>query len=212
MKALLSEHPALVMELPQLALNLWGPSYSGASRPDSCSLLICSLSGPSLHTPREGLGLQRGSTDVDIYDSMDLRQRRSSSPGYIDSPTYSRQGMSPTMSRSPQLYYRPGESRGHAVLLWDLSSGGHTPRSQSPAVCPQTLPTSSHHIILTGLPCWILREQAEQLMAPLSFSDTSAPVLFNMAILCLTHQCITAGDCSTSLPFSHSTTCHSSGH
>ncbi|XP_032885498.1 actin-binding LIM protein 3 isoform X9 [Amblyraja radiata] len=43
----------------------------------------------------------------DMYDGMDLRQRRSSSPGYIDSPTYSRQGMSPTMPRSPQHYHRP---------------------------------------------------------------------------------------------------------
>ncbi|XP_026855918.2 actin-binding LIM protein 3-like isoform X2 [Electrophorus electricus] len=42
----------------------------------------------------------------EIYDSLDLRHRRSSSPGYIDSPTYSRQGLSPTMPRSPQLYRR----------------------------------------------------------------------------------------------------------
>ncbi|XP_078509114.1 actin-binding LIM protein 3 isoform X1 [Lissotriton helveticus] len=48
----------------------------------------------------------------EMYEGLDLRQRRASSPGYIDSPTYSRQGMSPTMSRSPQLYYRSavGES------------------------------------------------------------------------------------------------------
>uniref|UniRef100_A0A8C8EMR7 LIM zinc-binding domain-containing protein n=1 Tax=Oncorhynchus tshawytscha TaxID=74940 RepID=A0A8C8EMR7_ONCTS len=47
----------------------------------------------------------------DIYDSMELRQRRLSSPGFIDSPTYSHHGMSPTMStsRSPQHCYRPGE-------------------------------------------------------------------------------------------------------
>ncbi|XP_007906210.1 actin-binding LIM protein 3 isoform X4 [Callorhinchus milii] len=44
----------------------------------------------------------------DIYDGVDFRQRRSSSPGYIDSPIYSRQGMSPTMPRSPQHYHRPG--------------------------------------------------------------------------------------------------------
>ncbi|XP_069754920.1 actin-binding LIM protein 3 isoform X1 [Narcine bancroftii] len=43
----------------------------------------------------------------DMYDGIDLRQRRSSSPGYIDSPTYNRQGMSPTMPRSPQHYHRP---------------------------------------------------------------------------------------------------------
>ncbi|XP_033036405.1 actin-binding LIM protein 3 isoform X8 [Trachypithecus francoisi] len=42
----------------------------------------------------------------DIYENLDLRQRRASSPGYIDSPTYSRQGMSPTFSRSPHHYYR----------------------------------------------------------------------------------------------------------
>ncbi|KAF0039558.1 hypothetical protein F2P81_007793 [Scophthalmus maximus] len=41
------------------------------------------------------------------YDSLDLKQRRCSSPGYIDSPTYSRQGMSPIMPRSPQHYAYP---------------------------------------------------------------------------------------------------------
>uniref|UniRef100_A0A668AUZ4 Actin binding LIM protein family, member 3 n=1 Tax=Myripristis murdjan TaxID=586833 RepID=A0A668AUZ4_9TELE len=44
------------------------------------------------------------------YDSLDMKQRRCSSPGYIDSPTYSRQGMSPIMPRSPQHYGYPGES------------------------------------------------------------------------------------------------------
>uniref|UniRef100_A0A8C9XGV3 Actin binding LIM protein family, member 3 n=1 Tax=Sander lucioperca TaxID=283035 RepID=A0A8C9XGV3_SANLU len=39
-------------------------------------------------------------------------QRRCSSPGYIDSPTYSRQGMSPIMPRSPQHYAYPGKSDG----------------------------------------------------------------------------------------------------
>uniref|UniRef100_A0A8C5U2S3 Actin binding LIM protein family member 3 n=1 Tax=Malurus cyaneus samueli TaxID=2593467 RepID=A0A8C5U2S3_9PASS len=48
----------------------------------------------------------------DIYESFDTRQRRASSPGYIDSPTYSRQGMSPTIPRSPHHFYRSaaGES------------------------------------------------------------------------------------------------------
>lgn len=45
----------------------------------------------------------------DIYESFDMRQRRASSPGYIDSPTYSRQGMSPTIPRSPHHFYRSGE-------------------------------------------------------------------------------------------------------
>ncbi|KAI4880146.1 hypothetical protein NFI96_031170 [Prochilodus magdalenae] len=50
----------------------------------------------------------------DMYDSVDLRQRRSSSPGYIDSPTYSRQGMSPILPRSPQHYYRYGSESGRS--------------------------------------------------------------------------------------------------
>uniref|UniRef100_A0A8C7QIE0 Actin binding LIM protein family member 3 n=1 Tax=Oncorhynchus mykiss TaxID=8022 RepID=A0A8C7QIE0_ONCMY len=52
----------------------------------------------------------------DIYDSMELRQRRLSSPGFIDSPTYSHHGMSPTMStsRSPQHCYRPGTESGRS--------------------------------------------------------------------------------------------------
>lgn len=44
------------------------------------------------------------------YDSVDFKQRRCSSPGFIDSPTYSRQSMSPIMPRSPQHYVYPGES------------------------------------------------------------------------------------------------------
>uniref|UniRef100_A0A4W5N2L7 Actin binding LIM protein family member 3 n=1 Tax=Hucho hucho TaxID=62062 RepID=A0A4W5N2L7_9TELE len=52
----------------------------------------------------------------DIYDSMELRQRRLSSPGFIDSPTYSHHGMSPTMStsRSPQHCHRPGTESGRS--------------------------------------------------------------------------------------------------
>ncbi|KAL2094871.1 hypothetical protein ACEWY4_009590 [Coilia grayii] len=66
----------------------------------------------SYHTYCSDDRLERYSYGEDIYDSMDIRHRRSSSPGYIDSPTYSRQGMSPTVPRSPQLYYRsaPGET------------------------------------------------------------------------------------------------------
>uniref|UniRef100_A0A8C9SYH8 Actin binding LIM protein family member 3 n=1 Tax=Scleropages formosus TaxID=113540 RepID=A0A8C9SYH8_SCLFO len=76
------------------------PSETSISPPGSSigspSRVICSLGTLSPYSQ-------------EIYDTMDLRQRRSSSPGYIDSPTYSRQGMSPTMPRSPQYYYRSGE-------------------------------------------------------------------------------------------------------
>ncbi|CAI9564648.1 unnamed protein product, partial [Staurois parvus] len=49
--------------------------------------------------------LERYSYGEDIYEGMDLRQRRSSSPGYIDSPLYSHRDVSLTMPRSPQHYY-----------------------------------------------------------------------------------------------------------
>ncbi|KAL0994706.1 hypothetical protein UPYG_G00126050 [Umbra pygmaea] len=50
----------------------------------------------------------------DFYDSVDLRQRRSSSPGFIDSPSYSLQGLSPTVPRSPQQSYRTGSESGRS--------------------------------------------------------------------------------------------------
>ncbi|XP_074866085.1 actin-binding LIM protein 3 isoform X9 [Carettochelys insculpta] len=66
----------------------------------------------------------------DIYDSIDLRQRRASSPGYIDSPAYSRQGMSPTMPRSPHHYYRSGTESGHSSPYYSqLDVRSSTPTS-----------------------------------------------------------------------------------
>uniref|UniRef100_A0AAY4ANN4 Actin-binding LIM protein 3 n=1 Tax=Denticeps clupeoides TaxID=299321 RepID=A0AAY4ANN4_9TELE len=67
----------------------------------------------------------------DIYDSMDIRHRRSSSPGYIDSPTY-RQGMSPTVPRSPQLYYRSGTESGRSSPYYSQLDA----RSNTPTTCP----------------------------------------------------------------------------
>ncbi|XP_048089022.1 actin-binding LIM protein 3-like isoform X12 [Alosa alosa] len=64
----------------------------------------------------------------DIYDSMDVRRRRSASPGYIDSPTYSRQGTSPTVPRSPQLYYRSGTESGRSSPYYSqLDARSSTP-------------------------------------------------------------------------------------
>ncbi|XP_072518628.1 actin-binding LIM protein 3-like isoform X3 [Salminus brasiliensis] len=64
----------------------------------------------------------------EIYDSWDFRHRRSSSPGYIDSPTYSRQGMSPTVPRSPQLYYRAGTESGRSSPYYtQLDARSSTP-------------------------------------------------------------------------------------
>ncbi|XP_039208468.1 actin-binding LIM protein 3 isoform X7 [Crotalus tigris] len=66
----------------------------------------------------------------DIYDSMDIRQRRASSPGYIDSPTYSRQGISPTIPRSPHHYYRSGTESGRSSPYYSqLDVRSSTPTS-----------------------------------------------------------------------------------
>ncbi|XP_059846168.1 actin-binding LIM protein 3 isoform X3 [Hypanus sabinus] len=79
-------------------------------RPDLVSYEQYQKSASEDRLERYGFGESLGMLSPysqDIYDGIDLRQRRSSSPGYIDSPTYSRQGMSPTMPRSPLQYHRP---------------------------------------------------------------------------------------------------------
>uniref|UniRef100_A0A6I8SVD3 Actin binding LIM protein family member 3 n=1 Tax=Xenopus tropicalis TaxID=8364 RepID=A0A6I8SVD3_XENTR len=53
--------------------------------------------------------LERYSYGEDIYEGIDLRQRRSSSPGYIDSPLYRQHEVSLTMPRNPQHYYMSGK-------------------------------------------------------------------------------------------------------
>ncbi|XP_041444646.1 actin-binding LIM protein 3 isoform X1 [Xenopus laevis] len=56
--------------------------------------------------------LERYSYGEDIYEGIDLRQRRSSSPGYIDSPLYRQHEISLTMPRNPQHYYMSGTDSG----------------------------------------------------------------------------------------------------
>ncbi|XP_072923781.1 actin-binding LIM protein 3 isoform X6 [Hemitrygon akajei] len=73
----------------------------------------------------------------DIYDGIDLRQRRSSSPGYIDSPTYSRQGMSPTMPRSPLQYHRPATK---SKTSEDIVQSARYPAAYSPDIFQQAEP------------------------------------------------------------------------
>uniref|UniRef100_A0A8C5DE69 Actin binding LIM protein family, member 3 n=1 Tax=Gouania willdenowi TaxID=441366 RepID=A0A8C5DE69_GOUWI len=62
------------------------------------------ISDDRLNTYSYGESLGTLSPYSQDYDSLDSKQRQCFSPGYIDSPTYSRQGMSPTMPRSPQHY------------------------------------------------------------------------------------------------------------
>ncbi|TRY88785.1 hypothetical protein DNTS_015005 [Danionella cerebrum] len=83
----------------------------------------------------------------DMYDGMDMRMRRSSSPGYIDSPTYSRQGMSPIMPRSPQHYYRYGTESGRSSPYYSqLDARSSTPTTNQAPKHFHVPATGEHNI------------------------------------------------------------------
>ncbi|XP_043559753.1 actin-binding LIM protein 3 isoform X6 [Chiloscyllium plagiosum] len=86
------------------------------------------------HSFGESLGMLSPYSQ-DFYDGIDLRQRRSSSPGYIDSPAYSRQGMSPTMPRSPQHYHRPATK---SKTSEDIVQSARYPAAYSPDIFQQS--------------------------------------------------------------------------
>uniref|UniRef100_A0A668S974 Actin binding LIM protein family, member 3 n=1 Tax=Oreochromis aureus TaxID=47969 RepID=A0A668S974_OREAU len=65
------------------------------------------ISDDRLDTYSYGEVLQPHTPDFSQNYYFNIKQRRCSSPGYIDSPTYSRQGMSPIIPRSPQHYGYP---------------------------------------------------------------------------------------------------------
>ncbi|XP_008836120.1 actin-binding LIM protein 3 isoform X6 [Nannospalax galili] len=88
--------------------EVWHPICKQAARAEK-KLKHRRTSETSISPPGSSVG-SPNRVICDIYENLDLRQRRASSPGYIDSPTYSRQGMSPTLSRSPHYYRSAGES------------------------------------------------------------------------------------------------------
>uniref|UniRef100_A0A2K5HPJ3 Actin binding LIM protein family member 3 n=1 Tax=Colobus angolensis palliatus TaxID=336983 RepID=A0A2K5HPJ3_COLAP len=90
--------------------EVWHPICKQAARAEK-KLKHRRTSETSISPPGSSIG-SPNRVICDIYENLDLRQRRASSPGYIDSPTYSRQGMSPTFSRSPHHYYRSGKEGG----------------------------------------------------------------------------------------------------
>uniref|UniRef100_A0A674MV05 Actin binding LIM protein family, member 3 n=1 Tax=Takifugu rubripes TaxID=31033 RepID=A0A674MV05_TAKRU len=81
--------------------EVWHPICKQAARAER-RLRHRRLSEASISPPGSSIGSP--SRVICDYDSLDMKQRRCSSPGYIDSPTYSRQGMSPVIPRSPQHY------------------------------------------------------------------------------------------------------------
>ncbi|KFO55579.1 Actin-binding LIM protein 3, partial [Corvus brachyrhynchos] len=90
--------------------EVWHPICKQAARAEK-KLKHRRTSETSISPPGSSIG-SPNRVICDIFESFDTRQRRASSPGYIDSPTYSRQGMSPTIPRSPHHFYRSaaGES------------------------------------------------------------------------------------------------------
>uniref|UniRef100_A0A8C3W7A6 Actin binding LIM protein family member 3 n=1 Tax=Catagonus wagneri TaxID=51154 RepID=A0A8C3W7A6_9CETA len=89
--------------------EVWHPICKQAARAEK-KLKHRRASETSISPPGSSIG-SPNRVICDIYENLDLRQRRASSPGYIDSPSYSRQGLSPTFAHSPHHYYRSaGES------------------------------------------------------------------------------------------------------
>ncbi|XP_043983922.1 actin-binding LIM protein 3 isoform X5 [Gambusia affinis] len=66
------------------------------------------------------------------YDHPDAKQLQCPIPGYIDSPTYSRQGMSPIMPRSPQHFGYPGSESGRSSPYYGQEGRSSTPTTNQP--------------------------------------------------------------------------------
>ncbi|XP_041442135.1 actin-binding LIM protein 3 isoform X8 [Xenopus laevis] len=82
--------------------EVWHPICKQAARAEK-KLKYRRASETSISPPGSSIG-SPNRVICDIYEGIDLRQRRSSSPGYIDSPLY-RHEVSLTMPRNPQHYY-----------------------------------------------------------------------------------------------------------
>ncbi|XP_044310529.1 actin-binding LIM protein 3 isoform X10 [Varanus komodoensis] len=112
--------------------EVWHPICKQAARAEK-KLKHRRTSETSISPPGSSIG-SPNRVICDIYESMDIRQRRASSPGYIDSPTYSRQGMSPTIPRSPHHYYR-SDAQSAATKSKTSEDIAHTSK-YSPAYSP----------------------------------------------------------------------------
>ncbi|XP_062867661.1 actin-binding LIM protein 3-like [Trichomycterus rosablanca] len=106
--------------------DVWHPMCKQAAKTER-KLRLRRTSEASISPPGSSIG-SPSRVICEIYDSFDFRHRRSSSPGYIDSLTYSRQAMSPAAPRSPQLYYRYGTDSGRSSPYFSqLDARSNTP-------------------------------------------------------------------------------------
>ncbi|XP_017947692.1 actin-binding LIM protein 3 isoform X8 [Xenopus tropicalis] len=90
--------------------EVWHPICKQAARAEK-KLKYRRASETSISPPGSSIG-SPNRVICDIYEGIDLRQRRSSSPGYIDSPLYRQHEVSLTMPRNPQHYYMSGTDSG----------------------------------------------------------------------------------------------------
>uniref|UniRef100_A0A8C9XHU6 Actin binding LIM protein family, member 3 n=1 Tax=Sander lucioperca TaxID=283035 RepID=A0A8C9XHU6_SANLU len=109
--------------------EVWHPLCKQAARAER-RLRHRRLSEASISPPGSSIGSP--SRVICDYDSLNIKQRRCSSPGYIDSPTYSRQGMSPIMPRSPQHYAYPGSESGRSSPFYGQEGRSSTPTTNQP--------------------------------------------------------------------------------
>uniref|UniRef100_A0A1A8US53 Actin binding LIM protein family, member 3 n=2 Tax=Nothobranchius furzeri TaxID=105023 RepID=A0A1A8US53_NOTFU len=80
------------------------------------------------------------------YNNLDAKWRLSCSPGYIDSPEYSRQGMSPIMPRSPQHFVYPGSESGRSSPYYGQEERSSTPTTNQPPKHFHVPATGDHNI------------------------------------------------------------------
>ncbi|XP_037531313.1 actin-binding LIM protein 3 [Nematolebias whitei] len=80
------------------------------------------------------------------FDILDAKQRRSSSPGYIDSPMFSHQGMSPIMPQSPQHFGYPGSESGRSSPYYGQEGRSSTPTSNQPPKHFHVPATGDHNL------------------------------------------------------------------
>ncbi|XP_032367666.1 actin-binding LIM protein 3 isoform X8 [Etheostoma spectabile] len=126
-------------EMYLTGFEVWHPLCKQAARAER-RLRHRRLSEASISPPGSSIGspsrvicsLRTLSPYSQDYDSLDIKQRRCSSPGYIDSPTYSRQGMSPIMPRSPQHYAYPGSESGRSSPYYGQEGRSSTPTTNQP--------------------------------------------------------------------------------
>uniref|UniRef100_A0A674E1Y4 Actin binding LIM protein family member 3 n=1 Tax=Salmo trutta TaxID=8032 RepID=A0A674E1Y4_SALTR len=92
--------------------EVWHPLCKQAARSER-RLRHRRLSETSISPPGSSIG-SPSRVICKLYDSVDMKQRPCSSPSYMDSPTFSRQAMSPIMPCSPQHYGHPGSESGRS--------------------------------------------------------------------------------------------------